>query len=83
MAKCLISIGSNLGDRSLAIDSALAELQAHPAISLLQVSSRHITQPIGGPVGQDAFINAAALVETSLAPLELLSVLQALESRAG
>ncbi|MEO8496647.1 MAG: 2-amino-4-hydroxy-6-hydroxymethyldihydropteridine diphosphokinase, partial [Planctomycetota bacterium] len=35
------------------------------------------------PVGQEAFINAAALVETSLAPLELLSVLQALESRAG
>lgn len=83
MAECLISIGSNLGNRSLAIDSALAELQANRAIMLLRVSSRHLTQAIGGPAGQDEFVNAAALVETSLPPVELLSVLHALELRAG
>jgi 2-amino-4-hydroxy-6-hydroxymethyldihydropteridine diphosphokinase len=83
MAECLIGIGSNLGDRSRAIDSALTELQSHFAITLRRVSRRHITQPIGGPAGQGAFINAAALVETSLSPIELLGVLQGLESRAG
>ncbi len=83
MAACLISIGSNLGDRTLAIDSALAGLQANPAISLRQVSSRHVTRPIGGPAGQEEFVNAAALVETSLPPHELLSVLHNLESQAG
>jgi 2-amino-4-hydroxy-6-hydroxymethyldihydropteridine diphosphokinase len=83
VAKCLISIGSNLGDRSLAIDSALAKLQSNSAISLRRVSSRHITQPVGGPAGQDEFVNAAVLVETSLPPLELLHVLQTLESNAG
>ncbi len=83
VAECLISIGSNLGNRSRTIDSALAELQANPAILLRQVSSRHITPPIGGPPGQGEFVNAAALVETSLPPLELLSVLRTLESQAG
>ena len=83
MAQCLISIGSNLGDRSLAIDSALPELQANPAILLRQVSRHHITQAAGGPAGQGEFVNAAALLETLLPPAELLSVLQDLESRAG
>ncbi len=83
MAECLISIGSNLGDSTLAIDSALSELQSNSAISLRRVSRRHVTQPIGGPPGQNAFVNAAALVETSLSPTELLGVLQALESRVG
>lgn len=83
MAECLIGIGSNLGDRSPVIDSALAELQSNVAIKLRRVSRRHITQPIGGPAGQDVFMNATALVDTSLSPIELLGVLQALESRAG
>ena len=83
MAECLISVGSNLGDSALAIDSALSELQSNSAISLRRVSLRHVTQAIGGPPGQNAFINAAALIETSLLPTELLGVLQALESRAG
>ena len=83
MAECLISIGSNLGDRSLVIDAALAELQSTPAISLRRVSRPHITQPIGGPAGQDSFANAAAHIETSLSPTKLLSVLQELESQAG
>ncbi|MDA1054143.1 MAG: 2-amino-4-hydroxy-6-hydroxymethyldihydropteridine diphosphokinase [Planctomycetota bacterium] len=83
VAECLISIGSNLGDRSLAIDSALTALRTHPAILLRRVSSFHMTQPIGGPAGQGEFVNAAALVETSLSPLEFLSELQTLETQAG
>lgn len=83
MAECLISIGSNLGDRSRVIDSALAELGSNIAIKLRLVSRHHSTQPVGGPAGQEVFVNAAALVETSLSPIELLGVLQALESQAG
>ncbi|MBI2480429.1 MAG: 2-amino-4-hydroxy-6-hydroxymethyldihydropteridine diphosphokinase [Planctomycetia bacterium] len=52
-------------------------------ITLLRVSRRHLTPPIGGPAGQSAFVNAAALVDTSLTPIQLLDALQAMESRAG
>lgn len=83
MAECLISIGSNLGDRSLVIDSALGDLQSNSAVSLRRVSQPHITQPIGGPAGQDSFVNAAAHIETSLSPTALMAVLHELESRAG
>lgn len=83
VADCLISIGSNLGDRSQIIDSAIAALDANPAISVRNVSTRHVTQPAGGPIGQGAFFNAVAVLETSLPPLVLLNELQAIESRAG
>ncbi|MBC8355749.1 MAG: 2-amino-4-hydroxy-6-hydroxymethyldihydropteridine diphosphokinase [Planctomycetes bacterium] len=83
MAECLISIGSNIGDRSYVIESALAELREHPALQLHSTSNYHITQPVGGPPGQSEFVNAAALVETSLPPTEVLSLLHAVELRAG
>lgn len=83
VANCLISIGTNLGDRSLAIDRAVSALQVNDAITVSKVSNRHITQPVGGPAGQGAFLNAVALLETALAPSVLLSELQAIEVAAG
>ncbi|MCA9144289.1 MAG: 2-amino-4-hydroxy-6-hydroxymethyldihydropteridine diphosphokinase [Planctomycetales bacterium] len=83
MAECLISIGSNLGDRSHVIDSALAAMEASSAIVVRSVSSRHATQPVGGPAGQGEFMNAAAVIETSLPPVALLHELQLLEIAAS
>ena len=83
VATCLISIGSNLGNRQSLVDFAIGELTTNPAINSLQASSYHTSQPIGGPAGQGEFVNAAAVIETALAPIELLDLLQSIEDRAG
>ena len=78
-----ISLGSNLGDRKAQLESALAALADSPDVLVRAVSSFHETPPVGGPGGQGAFLNAAAALETSLEPTDLLSLLQSIEHRAG
>ena len=82
MANCLLSLGSNLGDRGAHLQAALRSLSSLPQTSLLAQSSFRDTQPAGGPV-QDPYLNAAAIIETSLDPLILLRRLQLIESSLG
>lgn len=79
----LIGFGSNLGNRTAILDAAVAALAEAPGVEVRAVSSYHETAPAGGPAGQGAFLNAAALLETSLEPLALLGVLRAIEQQAG
>jgi 2-amino-4-hydroxy-6-hydroxymethyldihydropteridine diphosphokinase len=81
--RALIGLGSNLGDRKTHLDTALAGLDETPGIRVRRVSSYHATAPVGGPTGQGAYLNASAVLETRLAPIDLLHVLQDLERRAG
>jgi 2-amino-4-hydroxy-6-hydroxymethyldihydropteridine diphosphokinase len=83
MARCLIALGSNLGDRAVQLQQALAGLTRLPATRLLTRSREYRTRPIGGPAGQGEFLNAAALVETSLAPSAVLAALERLEESLG
>jgi 2-amino-4-hydroxy-6-hydroxymethyldihydropteridine diphosphokinase len=76
-------MGSNLGNRKAQLDAAVAALAEAPGIVLQAVSRYHETAPVGGPGGQGDYLNAAAAVETTLEPLELLHVLQEIEHRAG
>lgn len=78
-----IALGSNLGDRAAHLRFALTTLAATPGILLLRVSTFHETAPVGGPPGQGPYLNAAALLETSLSPRALLDTLLSIESRAG
>jgi pantoate--beta-alanine ligase len=83
MVRCLIALGSNEGDRARNLLEALEMLRAEPKISVERVSSFHLTSPVGGPAGQDAYFNAAAVIETDLSPTELLRVLMAVEQKLG
>lgn len=83
MASCLVGIGSNLGDRSALVERAFAALARLPQTRFIARSSLYETRPIGGPTGQSCFLNAAALLETSLAPLALLGALECLELDLG
>lgn len=83
MSTCLISLGSNLGDRTASLDRAMQRLSAHPAIRIVARSGTHATKPVGGPPGQPDFLNAAVRLETSLAPAELLQTLQLVEEQLG
>src|SRR2546421_110453 len=78
-----IGLGSNLGDRKAQLDAAVAALAEAPGVAVRAVSSYHQTEPVGGPAGQDAFLNAAATLETALDPLDLLRLLHDVERRAG
>ncbi len=78
-----IALGSNLGDRRGALDGALAALATTPGVVIQKVSSFHETEPVGGPPGQGLFLNAAAVLETTLDPFALLHVLQEIEEKFG
>jgi 2-amino-4-hydroxy-6-hydroxymethyldihydropteridine diphosphokinase len=79
----LIGLGSNLGDRGAMLEGAIAALAATPGVCVSRVSSFRDTEPVGGPPGQGPYLNAAAALETTLDPFELLRVLRAIEARFG
>jgi 2-amino-4-hydroxy-6-hydroxymethyldihydropteridine diphosphokinase len=83
MPSCLISLGSNVGDRAATLEAALADINRLPDVQVARQSSAHRSRPVGGPAGQGEFLNAAAVVETRLAPLTLLDKLQDIETRYG
>lgn len=64
MADCLIALGANLGDRAATLDAALAAISADPQTRVVARSSYHETPAIGGPAGQQPFLNAAARIDT-------------------
>ena len=82
MTAAWIGLGANLGDARSAFDAALSQLDAHPQISVLARSGLYQTAPVGQLAG-NAFLNAVCRVETSLAPLEMLDVLQSIEKQLG
>ncbi len=77
-----IGLGGNVGDVPATFDAALRAIAALPGTRVLRVSGRYLT-PAWGGVAQADFVNAAALVETALAPLDLLDGLLAIERDAG
>jgi 2-amino-4-hydroxy-6-hydroxymethyldihydropteridine diphosphokinase len=79
----LIGLGSNLGDRRAMLEGAIAALNATLGIRVLRISSFQETDPVGGPPGQGTFLNAAAALETTLDPWDLLQVLQTIETWFG
>ena len=81
-ARAYVGLGSNLGDRAAQLEAAVAGLAATPGARLLACSSLYETDPVGPP-GQGPYLNAVVLLETSLAPRELLARLQELEAAAG
>jgi len=79
MSRCLIGLGSNRGDRRDYMQKAVAALAAQPEIRIVAESRLVETRPIGGPPGQSGFLNAAALLDTTLSPHALLAVLARVE----
>lgn len=79
MARAVIALGANLGDAHAALAGGLAELCATDGIEVLASSSTYRTAPVGG-VKQPDFLNAVAIVETSLSPADLLARLHEVEA---
>lgn len=78
-----IALGSNLGNRAVHLDWAVSRLRDF--IGGLRVSAYVETAPVDVPKDfpQHAFLNAAAVGHTDLAPRALLERLHALEEERG
>ncbi|UCD57590.1 MAG: 2-amino-4-hydroxy-6-hydroxymethyldihydropteridine diphosphokinase [Candidatus Hydrogenedentota bacterium] len=82
MAIAYLGLGSNLGDREANINRALAELVRSGRTRVIRVSSIYETKPVGIEKQPD-FLNAAAEIETEMAPKELLANIREVERRTG
>lgn len=78
-----IALGSNLGDRNARLEAAVDLLTAASGIVFVRESSRRLTEPVGGPSGQEMYLNSVCRVETVLGPRELLAATQGIERRLG
>ncbi|MEA1950900.1 MAG: 2-amino-4-hydroxy-6-hydroxymethyldihydropteridine diphosphokinase [Planctomycetota bacterium] len=83
MARCLIGLGSNLGDRRAALSTAISRFEQDARLFLVAKSRWRETKPAGGPDGQPKFLNGAAIVETSLPPRDVLDLLEQIENEQG
>jgi 2-amino-4-hydroxy-6-hydroxymethyldihydropteridine diphosphokinase len=79
----VIGLGANLGDRRAALHAAGAAIAEIPGLEIVACSSVWRTRPVGGPVSQPDYYNAAIAVRTALRPEELLRELLAIEARLG
>jgi 2-amino-4-hydroxy-6-hydroxymethyldihydropteridine diphosphokinase len=82
MSRALIALGGNLDRPSVRLLKVMAELDDLPHSQMLRVSSLYRTAPVGYAEQPD-FINAAALIETTLPPQALMAELLAIETRHG
>lgn len=80
--RACIGLGGNIGDVAATLRAALAGLAALPGTRLLAASGFYRT-PAWGVEDQPDFINAAAVVATTLAPRALLDALFAIERAHG
>ncbi|WP_341744404.1 2-amino-4-hydroxy-6-hydroxymethyldihydropteridine diphosphokinase [Azonexus hydrophilus] len=82
MSLAYIALGANLGDPAATVNAAFAALDQLPQSRLLAKSALYRTVPVG-IADQPEFVNAAALIDTTLAPEALLDALLGIEQAFG
>ncbi len=82
MARSIIAIGSNQGDRFKNLKFAFEKIENLPNSKTISNSKIYETVAIGGPEQND-YLNAVVLIETQLVPFSLLLELQNIENAAG
>ncbi len=82
MTVACIALGANIGEPQRQVESGFAALAALPGTSLLAKSSLYRSAPVGY-ADQPDFINAVAVIDTTLAPHALLEALLAIERAHG
>ncbi|WP_407690679.1 2-amino-4-hydroxy-6-hydroxymethyldihydropteridine diphosphokinase [Salinibacillus xinjiangensis] len=82
MRPAYIALGSNIEPRYDWLQSAIQHLNKHSDISVESQSEIYETEPVGY-TDQGNFLNMVVKIETSLAPFELLSYCQNIETLLG
>lgn len=81
MAKVYIGLGTNLGDKEQNLRTAVHKIEERIG-KIVSLSAFYATAPWGF-TSDNAFLNAAVCAETSLPPLEILSITQSVEQEMG
>ncbi len=85
MARCLISLGANIGDPLTAIRSASNQLRQRLVgeDGAYRLSRLFRTPPVGGPAGQPPFVNAVAALDTQFSVLQVWQAIREVEQELG
>lgn len=75
------SLGSNLGDRLVTLESVCDYLS--DVFGALRLSQVYETEPVGCPEGSPAYLNACVEVETDMPAPEILRICQQIEQELG
>ena len=84
--RAILSLGSNLGDRSGILRDAVADIDALDGVRLVRVSGLVETaavKPLGVDANAPRYLNLVASVTTTLSPLDLLAALNGIEAGHG
>jgi 2-amino-4-hydroxy-6-hydroxymethyldihydropteridine diphosphokinase len=81
VARVALSLGSNVGDARANVARAIEAL-ATAGLQVVARSADYLTEP-WGPVEQDWFVNACVVVDTDLAPDQLLALCKGVEQELG
>ncbi len=76
--RVFLGLGSNVGDRWAHLRAAVDGLP-----DVVAVSPVYETEPVGGPHGQDPYLNLVVELDTELGPRDLLALWRRLEDAAG
>ena len=77
--RAFLGMGSNLGDSRRVLRDAVDTL----GDSVVAVSPVYETEPVGGPPGQQDYLNLVVELDTEQTPRQLLGLCRRLEAAAG
>jgi 2-amino-4-hydroxy-6-hydroxymethyldihydropteridine diphosphokinase len=77
--RCVLAIGSNLGERLNNLQGAVNALIDTPEVWVTAVSPVYETEPVDAPEGSKDFLNAVVLADTTLSARTLLERALAIE----
>lgn len=81
--RCVIALGSNVGDRHAKLQGAIDALSDTPGVYLTAASSVYETEPVDAPEGSENFLNAVVLADSTVSAHLLLDRALAIESAYG
>jgi len=81
--RCVLAIGSNLGERLNNLQGAVNSLADTPEVWVTAVSPVYETAPIDTPDGSEDFLNAVVLADTTLSARTRLERALAIEDAYG
>lgn len=82
LARALIALGSNIGDKAAIIRNAIEAIDRLPGTAVVARSAIYRTPP-WGITNQDWFANAVVATDTALSPDEMLDACLAIEAAMG
>lgn len=82
VTEVFLGLGGNIGDSRAVLEAAIEVISLIPEVSNVSVSRFYQTSPVSD-IPQNAYVNAACRLYTSLSPHNLLKTLQEVEQSMG